>query len=321
MDQKPVSIVIPNYNGETILKANLPKVIEAGHGYGGTCEIIVVDDASVDNSVALLQQSFAQVRLVRHNVNRGFADTVHTGIHAASHEIIILLNSDVWPYPDFILPLVATLLSDRDIFAVSPLVYNPEGEVQSVSWNRYAFVRGTIKSTAWNLEDALSRRDREGPLKSLFASGGSMAVKKDRFVALDGFLPIYKPFYSEDMDLCTRAWMHGWQTLFEPRSQVVHDHVGTIKRFFHLKKIRITRIRNRNYYMWLYSSWRRLILSLIPWSILRLFLRLLRLDVTYPVALFKSLVNLRSVIDLRSQIKQAQPFKTLDQLIKEITPS
>jgi len=321
MNQKPVSIVIPNYNGAPILEANLPKVIKAGHDYGGSCEIIVVDDASADDSVALIQQSFSQVKLVRHDTNRGFADSVHTGIHATSHEIIILLNSDVWPHPDFILPLVDTLLSASEVFAVSPLVYDPEGQAQNVSWNRYAFVRGTIKSTVWNLDDALLRRDREGPLKSLFASGGSMAVKKDRFVALDGFLPIYKPFYSEDMDLCTRAWMRGWQTLFEPRSKVVHDHVGTIKRFFHSKKIRITRIRNRNYYMWLYCSWRQVILSLIPWSVLRLFLRLLRLDVTYPVALFKSVVNLRSVIILRSQIKQVQPFKTLDQLIKEIEPS
>ena len=43
------------------------------------------------------------------------------------------------------------------------------------------------------------------------------------FNMLEGFLPLYKPFYIEDMDLCTRAWLRGWQTLFDPRSQVVHD--------------------------------------------------------------------------------------------------
>jgi GT2 family glycosyltransferase len=321
MNQNPVSIVIPNFNGAAILEVNLPKVIKACHDYDGKCEIIVVDDASSDHSVEMLQHSFSQVKLIRHNENQGFADTVHTGISAASHEIIILLNSDVWPHTDFISPLVKTLLNCSNVFAVTPLVYDPEGRPQNFSWNRYTFVRGTFKSTAWKLEDALLRREREGPLKSLYASGGSMAVRKDRFLNLGGFLPIYKPFYSEDMDLCTRAWMHGWQTLFEPRSKVVHDHIGTIKRFFRSKKIRITRIRNRNYYTWLYCSWRRLILSHIPWSILRLFLRLLRLDVTFPVALFKSLANIRSVISLRSQIKRAQPFKTLDQLIIEIESS
>ncbi len=321
MDRKSVSIVIPNYNGAAILAANLPKVIDAGRVYHGACETIVVDDASSDNSVAVLQQSFPQVKLVRHSANLGFADAVHSGIDAASHDIIILLNSDVWPRPDFISPLVEALSGHNDVFAVSPLVYDPEGRPQNVSWNRYAFVRGTIKSTPWQIEDALRRRDIEGPLKSLFASGGSMAVWKDRFRALGGFLPIYKPFYSEDMDLCTRAWIHGWFTLFEPRSRVVHDHVGTIKRFFHSKKIRITRIRNRNYYMWLYSSWRRLIFSGIPWTVLRLILRLARLDVTYPVGLLKSLANLGPVMALRSQMRKEHPLKTLDQLIEEIESS
>lgn len=318
MDRKSVSIVIPNYNGAAILEANLPKVIQAGRDHPGACETIVVDDASTDNSVAVLQHSFPQVKLVRHSANRGFADAVHSGIDAASHDIIILLNSDVWPHRDFISPLVEALSSHSDVFAVSPLVFDPEGRPQNISWNRYAFVRGTIKSTSWRIEDALRRRDMEGPLKSLFASGGSMAVWKDRFRALGGFLAIYKPFYSEDMDLCTRAWMRGWSTLFEPRSRVVHDHVGTIKRFFHSKNIRITRIRNRNYYMWLYSSWQQLIFSDIPWTLLRLVLRLVRLDVTYPVGLYKSLANLGSVMALRSQMKKEHPFKTLDQLIKEI---
>jgi GT2 family glycosyltransferase len=155
-------------------------------------------------------------------------------------------------------------------------------------------------------------------LKSLFASGGSVTLKKVMFLELGGFLPVYKPFYSEDMDLCTRAWMRGWQTLLEPRSKVVHDHVGTIKRHFHAKKIRIIRLRNRHYYTWLYCSRRQLLLSHAPWTILRLFLRLLRLDVTFPAALIMSLAHVKSVTALRSQMQRQQPFKPLEQILKEI---
>ncbi len=318
MTAEPVTIIIPNFNGVSLLENNLPSVVAAGRTYAGAVEIIVVDDASTDHSVTMLTAKFPQVRRVCHDVNRGFSDAVHSGVGAAGHDILIFLNSDVRPQTDFIAPLVATLTSSHDIFCVSPLVYDPQGRPQNVSWNRYTFVRGTVKSTQWNMTTVTGRTASDRRLKSLFASGGSVALKKWMFLELGGFLPIYKPFYSEDMDLCTRAWMYGWSTLFEPASCVVHDHVGTIKRFYHAKRIRTIRTRNRFLYLWLYCSRRRLILSHVPWTAFRLLLRLLRLDLTFPIALLQGLTHIRPVFLLRSQMKQSQVFKPLDQILKEI---
>jgi GT2 family glycosyltransferase len=315
---KPVSIIIPNFNGASLLETNLPTVLSAARAYGGEADIIVVDDASSDQSVAVVTEKFPQVKLVRHDVNRGFAETVHSGVHAAAHEILVFLNSDVRPHADFLAPLIETLTSGRNVFSVSPLVYDPAGRLQNVSWNRYKMVRGTIKSTHWDLTTVRECQNNGRQLKSLFASGGSIALKKELFNRLDGFLPLYKPFYIEDMDLCTRAWLRGWQTLFEPRSRVVHDHVGTIKRFFHAQKIRTIRTRNRFLYLWLYCSRHRLILSHAPWTAFRLLLRLLRLDLTFPIALLQSLAHLRSVNALRSEMKHSRLFKPLHQLLKEI---
>ncbi|MFZ0241198.1 MAG: glycosyltransferase family 2 protein [Desulfobacterales bacterium] len=318
MSTEPVSIIIPNFNGESLLAANLPGVIAAGRAYAGKVEIIVVDDASADRSVSMLTGGFPQARLVCHAANRGFADAVHSGVAAAAYEVLIFLNSDVRPAADFIAPLVETLMGGNDLFAVSPLVYDPQGRLQNVAWNRYKMVRGTIKSTPWDLTTIDDCRRSGRALKSLFASGGSIALKKEKFNRLGGFLPLYKPFYMEDMDLCTRAWMHGWPTLLDPRSTVVHDHVGTIKRFFRAQKIRSVRSRNRLLYLWLYCSRRRLILSHVPWTAWRLLLRLLRLDLTFPIALFQSLARLRAVMVLRAQMKQSQGFLSLDRILKEI---
>lgn len=318
MTLKSVSIIIPNFNGASILETNLPAVLAAARAYGGDVETVVVDDASADQSVAVVMEKFPQVKLVRHAANRGFAETVHSGVQAAAHEFLVLLNSDVRPHADFLAPLIETLTAGQDVFSVSPLVYGPEGRIQNVSWNRYKMVRGTIKSTLWDLDTVRKCQKNGRALKSLFASGGSIALKKEMFNRLDGFLPLYKPFYIEDLDLCTRAWLRGWQTLFEPRSSVVHDHVGTIKRFFHAKKIRTIRTRNRFLYLWLYSSRQQLVLSHIPWTAFRLLLRLLRLDLTFPLALLQSLTYFRSVKTLRSEMKHAQLFKPLHQLLREI---
>ncbi len=317
MYTSPVSIIIPNYNGEHILKRSLVDVVAAADAYPQACEIIVVDDASRDNSCQLLAEKFPQIHVVRHQVNKGFADTVHSGVTSAAHPIIILLNSDVFPDRNFITPLLAWF-DRRDTFSVSPLILNRNGKPGRVSWNLSTIVRGEIRQSNWDLADALERARKGKPLKSLFASGGSVAVRKEMFQKLGGFLPIYKPFYYEDRDLGTRAWQHGWKTYFEPQSKVVHDHQSTISRFFAANQIRVIKRRNRLFYLWLHLSRRKLLLSHIPWILCRLPLRLLRLDMVYAQALLRAVFSLGRIIPLRAAMHQGHLRKPLEDVIREI---
>ena len=314
----PVSIIIPNYNGEKILTKTLTSVVEAAHAYIGECEIIVVDDASQDNSMKLITEKFPEINVVRHETNRGFAEAVHSGVRSSTHQIIILLNSDVRPDPNFITPLVSWFSRD-DTFSVSPLICGESGKPQRVSWNLEKIVRGEIRKRNWDIENARDLACQGRKLRSLYASGGSIALRKWMFVELGGFLPLYNPFYYEDHDLGTRAWRRGWQTFFEPKSKVVHDHYqGTIRRFFSEKKIKIIRRRNRFFYLWLHLSTSKLIFSHFPWIFFRLLLRLLQLDIVYAMALFKALSDLREVIKLRGGLKWRQNTKSLEEVIREI---
>lgn len=317
MNSPAVSIIIPNYNGEPILRGNLACVVDAAHTHAGGCEVIVVDDASQDDSVSLISDLFPGINLFRHEVNQGFAEAVHTGIKNAANEIIILLNSDVRPESDFIEPLIEPLQNPHT-FSVSPLICDPKGVPQTVSWNLGKIQRGTIKFRNWHIDEALDRRVHGGALKSLFASGGSAAMRKSMFLQLGGFLPIYKPFYYEDLDLCTRAWRRGWQTLFEPQSKVVHDHVGTIKRFFTPRRVRVIRLRNRFFYLWLYLSREKLLPSHLPWIGYRLLFRTVILDITFTLALIMALSRLNTVVALRSHLGGSRPYKSLEQILEEI---
>jgi GT2 family glycosyltransferase len=317
MTDIPVSIIIPNYNGEQILAKTLASVVEAGHAYPGECEIIVVDDASQDNSIKLVTENFPEINIVRHDTNKGFAEAVHTGTKSSTHAIIILLNSDVRPDRNFIAPLVRRLSRDNT-FSVSPLILDHCGKALRVSWNLGKIVRGEIRKRNWDLEDAQHLAHTGQALKSLYASGGSIAFKKEMFLQLGGFLPLYKPFYYEDRDLCTRAWRRGWQTFFEPESTVVHDHQGTIKRFYPAKRIKIIRRRNRFFYLWLHLSASKLFFSHFPWIFFRLPLRLLQIDTVYAIALFKALPRLREVLKLRGRLEREYTPKSLEEIIKEI---
>ena len=95
-----VSLIIPNYNGRQLLAENLPQVMAAARG----AEVIVVDDASTDDSVAWLKQRYPLVRLVSLKQNRRFARACNAGVKAARGEIVVLLNNDVSPQVDFLTP-------------------------------------------------------------------------------------------------------------------------------------------------------------------------------------------------------------------------
>jgi GT2 family glycosyltransferase len=312
-----VSVVIPNYNGAAFIGRTLAAVGAAVRGYPGRSEVVVVDDASTDDSAAVITQQHPEVMLVRHPVNRGFAEAVHSGVERAAHEILIILNSDTEPAPDFVAPLVAPL-ADETVFATSPLVFDGAGNPLFNSWPHYRLGHGKLVSCRWTLDDVRARQASGQPLHGLYASGGSMAVRRDRFRQLGGFLPIYKPYYSEDRDLGTRAWMRGWATRCVPESRIVHPGGGTIKRLFRARRVRATRIRNQLIYLALYTPPGELLTRHLPWILGRALMRLLRLDTTMLVGLAQAVARAREIAATRARIRASQPYKTLAELLEDI---
>jgi GT2 family glycosyltransferase/glycosyltransferase involved in cell wall biosynthesis len=226
---RPVSVVIPTWNGRSLLDMSLPPLQAALAGYRGGGEIIVVDNGSADDTCAHLAAEFPGVRVVALATNQGFAGATNRGARDASHDTVILLNNDMVVEPDFVAPLLEALDEQPDAFGVSCQIdfidkTKPRWETGKVHARWSA---GTIRLFH------LDRYDDELRYPVFFAGGGASAYDRAKFLALGGFdEAVFSPVYIEDVDLGYRAWKRGWPSLFAPRSVVHHKHRGTTRRLW-----------------------------------------------------------------------------------------
>lgn len=262
-----ISIVIPNRNGAGLLKKNLPSVIVAAKGG----EIIVVDDASTDDSLEMLKKEFPFVRIVYKARHDGFASTVNVGVKDVSGEIVVLLNTDVRPEKDFLAPLVKHF-SDPSVFAVGCLEKSLEGGKTVLRG------RGEAK---WEKGFYIHWRGEVDKATTAWVAGGSSAFRKSIWEKLGGMDRIYDPFYWEDIDLSYRALKAGYRILFEPKSVVVHEHeIGAIKREYSAIRVKIIAYRNQFLFIWKNLSGLNMVLAHAIWTPVRLLQALLRGDVS-----------------------------------------
>src|SRR5438045_1086633 len=95
-----VSIVIVTWNGRELLERILGAVVAQATDH--EAEVVVVDNASVDDSVDYIRTTFPEVVLVQNARNEGFAEGCNRGVQAARGEVIVLLNNDALPRPGWL---------------------------------------------------------------------------------------------------------------------------------------------------------------------------------------------------------------------------
>jgi GT2 family glycosyltransferase len=255
-DTPEISIVLPSWNGAEALAAHLPSVLEAARR-AGSAEIVVSDDASDDGTAALLSARFPEARLVRRPARGGFAPACNTGVDQARAPIVVLLNNDMEVEPDALVLLAEALEGTPAAFAAVPSIVRVSGGEEARTTLRF---RRGVCSTAL-----------DGPpgADPAYACGGAMAFRREEFLGLGGFDPLFAPFYWEDVDLSYRARKRGRRILFVGASRVVHDHGRTIGARFDRRHVARIYERNRLLFTWKNVTdpalWRRHLASL-PWK-------------------------------------------------------
>ncbi len=241
-----LSVVIPSWNGLDALRAHLPSVFEDARATGDA-EVLVSDDGSDDETAASLASWFPDVRVVRRARRGGFAPAANDGVAASSGRIVALLNNDMDVRAGTFAALHAALEGEASAFAATPSILRARtGEDEANT--RLRFRRGVVSTGI----DGETRRE------PAYACGGAMAFRRDEFLSLGGFDPLYAPFYWEDVDLSYRARKRGRTILHVPAARVDHDHGRTIGARFDRAMVARVYERNRIVFTWKNITDRRL---------------------------------------------------------------
>ena len=216
------SIVIVTWNGRQHLETCLSAVAAQE---GVEAETILVDNASTDGSVELVQDRFPWVRIVRLGRNHGFAGGNNAGAREARGRYLAFLNNDTSADPRWLRALLGGLDEPRRIaLATSRIVYMHDPEIVDSAGDAFTRAGGAYKRHhGGRAGDVLEPREVFG------ACGAAFLVPKAVFEEIGGFDEDF--FLShEDVDLSYRARLRGYRCRYVPDSVVRHRGSSSIGR-------------------------------------------------------------------------------------------
>ncbi|MDP9285540.1 MAG: glycosyltransferase family 2 protein [Actinomycetota bacterium] len=207
-----IDVIIPTYQRWELTKRCLTHL----RAQSAPHSVIVVDNASTDGTRQTIRTSFPEVQLVEMEGNLGFPVACNRGAAVGSGDIVVLLNNDVEPRPDF-LELLTRPFRDRRVGSAAALLLRP-GE-QTIDCMGL-----TADRTLAGFPRLRGRPTSEAPSSSpvlVGPSGGGGAYRRTAWEKVGG-LDEGVMFYGEDVDLALRLQAAGWKTAAVPEAVAVH---------------------------------------------------------------------------------------------------
>lgn len=224
-----ISVIIVNYNVKEYLEQALISLERALRGISH--EIFVVDNASVDGSVAHVRHRFPQVILIENSQNLGFGRANNIALQRARGEFIVMINPDTVVQEDTFEKLLQFFETHPDAGAATCKIINPDGSFaidcrHSIPTPAIALWKVLGLSKIFPRSKTFARYnltylDPDGTYPVPAISGSFMMVKK---AVLDvvGFFDERFFMYCEDIDLCQRINQGGGKIYYVPSTQIIH---------------------------------------------------------------------------------------------------
>ncbi len=220
-DPPLISVIIPNWNGAHHLPTCLDSLRRQTYP---RFEVILVDNDSEDDSLALIERDYREVRVIALNENRGYAGGVNAGIQAARGEIIALLNNDTEVDPRWLAELRTALERYPEAgAATSKMLLFEERQVINSAGDFYTLDGLPGNRGVWQRDEG--QYDEEEKVFS--PCGGASAFRRSMLsdLAANGEAEVFDEdffAYCEDVDLGWRSQLAGYECLYVPSAIVYH---------------------------------------------------------------------------------------------------
>jgi len=228
-----ISVVIVGWNAKRYLELCLDSLEEAPPRR--SLEVFVVDNASTDGSAEMIEAKYPWVKLIKSSENLGFSRGNNVAIRQCQGRYIALVNPDVIVFPGCLDALADFLDQNPKVGNVGPRVFNPDMSMQSTC-RRFP--------SLWNNFCTASRLETVFKNSPFFAGEHMFYFPHDRTLAVDvivgcfsfirreafdqvGLLDEGLFMYGDDVDWCRRARKAGWEMVFYPGAQAIHDRGKT----------------------------------------------------------------------------------------------
>lgn len=219
-----LSIIIVNWNTQGFLRQCLLSIISRPVSFSN--EILVVDNASTDGSLAMLKQEFPQVRVIQNTTNLGFAHANNQGLRQARGEYFLLLNSDTIVNPDALDRLIQTADDHPEAGVFGTRLINPDGSIQE-SWAQFPTLLSEL--TGRNVRTNQPVPSTPGLYRVDWVGGACLLARKAAVNEI-GLLDESFFMYSEEVDWCYRMKIAGWLVYYLANAEMIHFGGGSANR-------------------------------------------------------------------------------------------
>lgn len=248
---RKLAIVILNWNGSRLMEKFLPSVV--AYSPADIASVIVADNGSTDDSLAMLREKFPTVGLIELGRNYGFAEGYNQALKQVDADYVVLLNSDVEVTPGWLDAPLAALESDPQIIAAQPKI-RAQREPERFEYagaaggymDRYGypFCRGRL----FNVVET-DRGQYDTTVDVLWATGACLFIRTEVYKASGGLDAGFFA-HQEEIDLCWRLRARGYRLVCTPQSVVYHVGGATLS----TESPRKTFLNFRNNLLMLYKN-------------------------------------------------------------------
>lgn len=223
-----VAVVILNWNGVQLLEQFLPSVVKNSP----EATVYVADNASTDNSISYVNTFFPTVKIIKNDLNLGFAGGYNEALKSVDADLFALVNSDIEVTENWLKPIITTFENEPKTAIIQPKILDYKRKEYFeyagaaggfIDKYGYPYCRGRIFET---LEK--DNGQYEDTSEIFWASGACFFIRSSVYKELKGFDADFFA-HQEEIDLCWRTINKGYTIMYNSASVVYHVGGATLQ--------------------------------------------------------------------------------------------